>query len=96
LLHKVIADLSDAEAKSHKQLIKVWLLKMQQLHLKLEYIFTKEIGISNHEGTKAMPGIALTASPEAPLLQQTIYQTQSLFSQSDMGCNWSKPGLMQH
>jgi hypothetical protein len=31
-----------------------------------------------------MPGIALTASPEAPLLQQTIYQTQSLFSQSDM------------
>jgi hypothetical protein len=85
LLHKVI--ISDAEAKI-TQLIKVWLLKMQQLHLKLEYIFTKEIGIIITEGTKAMPGIALTASPKH-LLQQTIYQTQSL---SDMGCNWSKPG----
>jgi hypothetical protein len=64
---------------------------MQQLHLKLEYIFTKEIGISNHRRNKSMPGIALTASPEAPLLQQQSIKLRVYF----LNQTWAVTGQNQ-
>lgn len=92
---KVIADLDDAETKITQTVNKSLVTKNAIIAFKTRvYLHQRNWDKVITEGTKAMPGIALTASPEMPFVTaNNLSNSESIFSIRHGAVTGQNPGV---
>lgn len=92
---KVLADLDDAETKITQNANKSLVTKNAVIAFKTRvYLHQRNWDKVITEGTKAMPGIALTASPEMPFVTASnLSNTESIFSIRHGAVTGQNPGV---
>lgn len=92
---KVIADLNDAEAKITQTTDKSLATKNAAIAFKTRvYLHQRDWDKVITEGTKALPGIALTATPEAPFVTaNNLSNSESIFSIRHGAASSQNPGV---
>jgi hypothetical protein len=92
---KIIADLDDAESKITQTVNKSLVTKNAVIAFKTRvYLHQRNWDKVIAEGTKAMPGIALTASPEMPFITaNNLSNSESIFSIRHGAVTGQNPGV---